>query len=65
MKVRNLVPWSGDKFSYVPGDILDLPDDVAAVRIEAGLCEEEAPSPKSTSSAPTSQAAPVSNSGKK
>lgn len=37
MIVKNLVPWSGHRFSYTAGDLIDVPDDVAQARIEAGL----------------------------
>jgi hypothetical protein len=39
MLVRNLVSWAGADFSHAPGDVVDLPDDVAAARIEAGFAE--------------------------
>lgn len=37
MQIRNLVSWAGRMFSFAPGDVIDLPADVAAVRIGAGL----------------------------
>ena len=37
MIVKNLVPWSGSRFSYAVGDLIDMPDDVAQARIAAGL----------------------------
>jgi hypothetical protein len=49
MKVKNLVPWAGEEFNYVPGDVVELPDAVAKDRIEAGLAQpldEPAPAPK-------------------
>lgn len=39
MRVKNLVPWAGDDFSCSPGEEIELADDVALARIEAGLCE--------------------------
>jgi hypothetical protein len=39
MLVRNLVSWSGHHFSHVPGDIVDLPEDMAEARMDAGLAE--------------------------
>lgn len=39
MLVRNLVAWAGDGFSYVDGDVIDMPDAIAADRIAAGLAE--------------------------
>lgn len=39
MRVRNLQAWAGEEFSYVAGDEIDLPDDIAQARIDAGLCE--------------------------
>lgn len=39
MRVRNLISWAGHDFSYVPGEEIDLPDDVAAARIAEGLAE--------------------------
>lgn len=37
MLVKNLVPWAGERFSYNPGDVIDMPEDMAKARIEAGL----------------------------
>lgn len=45
MLVRNLVPWSGLDFGFAAGDELDLPDDVAQARIDAGLAESVEPAP--------------------
>jgi hypothetical protein len=42
MIVRNLVAWVGPDFDRLPGEEIDLPDDVAQARIEAGLCEPKA-----------------------
>jgi hypothetical protein len=39
MRVKNLQAWAGTDFSYLPGDEIELDDDVATARIEAGLCE--------------------------
>ena len=39
MRVKNLQAWAGTEFSYLPGDEIELDDDVATARIEAGLCE--------------------------
>jgi hypothetical protein len=39
MRVRTTTPWSGHDFNLVPGDEIDLPDDVAQARINAGLAE--------------------------
>lgn len=38
MKVRNLVSWGGADFNFMPDDIVDLPDDIAKARMDAGLC---------------------------
>ncbi len=38
MLVKNLESWAGDNFSHAPGEIIDLPDEIALARIEAGLC---------------------------
>lgn len=38
MIVKNLVAWAGPDFSCLPGEEIDLPDDVATARVEAGLC---------------------------
>lgn len=46
MRVVNLVAWAGADFSYLPGEVLELPDEVATARIEAGVAapaEELAP----------------------
>ena len=58
MKVRNLVPWAGPNFSYQPDDEIELPDDVAQARIEAGLCAaiEEKPAGKAAKAAPKADA---------
>lgn len=40
MKVRNLVSWAGEDFSHAPGDVIELPDDIAEARKAAGLAEE-------------------------
>ena len=37
MRVINLQAWAGENFSYVAGDVIDLPDAVANGRIRAGL----------------------------
>lgn len=39
-RVRNLVAWSGHDFSYLPGDHIELPHDIATARIAAGLAAE-------------------------
>ena len=39
MRVKNLHPWAGNDFSYLPGEEIELDDEVAVARIEAGLCE--------------------------
>jgi hypothetical protein len=38
MQVINLVAWAGPEFSCAVGDLIDLPDDVAATRIDLELC---------------------------
>lgn len=43
MLVKNLVPWSGHDFSYLPGDNIELPDDVARARKAAGLASDPDP----------------------
>lgn len=40
MKVRNLVPWAGDRWVYEPGQIVELETPVARARIAAGLAEK-------------------------
>jgi len=58
MKVKNLVSWAGASFSYAPGAIIDLPDEVATARIAAGLVEaipEDGPTPAPTKTAATSR----------
>lgn len=37
MKVVNLQAWAGLEFSFTAGEILELPDEMALARIEAGL----------------------------
>jgi hypothetical protein len=39
MLIINLVAWAGLDFSYDHGAIIDLPDDVAKARIDAGMAE--------------------------
>lgn len=46
MRVRNLQAWAGEEFNYVAGDEIDLPDDIAQSRIDAGLCEAVTVGPK-------------------
>ena len=40
MRVRNLVPWAGDRWLYEPGQIVDLDPQTAKARIAAGLAEK-------------------------
>lgn len=40
MKVINSVPWAGLDFSYLPGQAIELPDEVAVARINLGLATE-------------------------
>lgn len=37
MLVTNLVSWAGPDWTCLPGEQIDLPDDVAVARLEAGL----------------------------
>jgi predicted phage tail protein len=37
MKIVNLVSWAGENFSYIPGDVVEIDDEIGAARIEAGL----------------------------
>ena len=39
MRVKNLQAWAGESFSYVAGDVIELPEEIALARIEAGLVE--------------------------
>ena len=39
MLVVNKVPWSGMDFSYPPGQVVDLPSEVAEARIREGLAQ--------------------------
>lgn len=39
MRVVNSQAWAGENFAYVQGDVIELPDNVAAARIAAGLAE--------------------------
>jgi hypothetical protein len=54
MKVRNLIAWAGDKFSYQPGDEIELDDKIAAARIEAGLAAPIEPAAPAGEDAPKS-----------
>lgn len=36
-KVINLDAWAGDDFAHAPGAEIDLPDEVAAARVAAGV----------------------------
>ncbi|MGY2051687.1 hypothetical protein [Methylobacterium sp. JK268] len=40
MYVRLLTAMAGDAFSYLPGDVIDVPDATAAAWIAADLAEE-------------------------
>lgn len=58
MLVKNLVNWAGDRFVYEPGDLIEMPNDVALARIEAGLAvphdgKPEKPVPKMHPAAPS------------
>jgi hypothetical protein len=57
MLVVNLVSWEGVRFSAAPGDIIELPDEVAKARIAAGLCAP-APADKSKAAMPAKSAKP-------
>lgn len=37
MKAVNLIPWAGLHFSFAPGSLIDMPEDIAQARIYAGL----------------------------
>lgn len=37
MRVINLQAWAGGDFSHLPGDVIELQDEIAQARIEAGL----------------------------
>ncbi|MGC4050975.1 MAG: hypothetical protein QM757_16545 [Paludibaculum sp.] len=37
MRVTNLQSWAGENFSYLPGEVIDLPKAIATARIKAGL----------------------------
>jgi hypothetical protein len=37
MLIKNLVAWAGDRFSYEPGDVIEMPEEIALPRIDAGL----------------------------
>ena len=37
MRVVNLHSWAGLNFSCAPGEEIELPDDVAAARLDLGL----------------------------
>lgn len=39
MQIINTVSWAGHDFSFSPGDTIDLPDEIALARIEAGLAD--------------------------
>jgi len=34
---QNSVSWAGSNFSYVPGDVLSLEEEIAKARQDAGL----------------------------
>jgi hypothetical protein len=38
MQVFNTTAWCGTEFSFVAGDLVDVPDKMGADRIAAGLC---------------------------
>lgn len=35
--VVNLVAWGGADFNFMPGDLVEMPDDMASDRIAAGI----------------------------
>lgn len=37
VQFKNGVSWAGSNFSYVPGDIVELPEATAQARQDAGL----------------------------
>lgn len=37
VKFKTSQSWAGDRFSYVPGDICDLPEEIAKARQDADL----------------------------
>ena len=37
VRFENSVSWAGDNFSYIAGDVLELPKSVALARAEAGM----------------------------
>lgn len=37
MKVINVESWVGPEFAYNPGEEIELPDQIALARLEAGL----------------------------
>jgi|CXWL01.1.fsa_nt_gi hypothetical protein len=37
VRFENSVSWAGDNFSYIAGDVLELPKPVALARAEAGM----------------------------
>lgn len=43
MLIRNLSPWAGPNFSFVYGDIIDVPDQTGADRIAGGVAEAAPP----------------------
>jgi hypothetical protein len=39
MKIKNLVSWAGDTFSHAPGDVVEVDEGTAYMRIAEGLAE--------------------------
>lgn len=37
VQFRTAVSWAGERFSLVPGDIIELPESTAKARQDAGL----------------------------
>lgn len=62
MQVRNLVPWSGHDFNYIPDEIVDLPDEMAKDREAAGLVAFLSPAAaKKAAAEPKAEAFPAAD----
>ena len=40
MKIRNIHAWSGHDFNYAPGEVVEMPDELAHSLIASGMVEE-------------------------
>lgn len=57
MLVVNLVSWAGLDFMREPGQVIELPPEIAKARIAAGLCAPERTATEKSKAAPAARSA--------